>query len=214
MLLASSVGGAGFSTRRTARERASDIAAALPAPRVGAFGVGGLHFSRSGCGRIVVQPVARSMVLGLSVSVTVVKLEVHRFVLVASACAGRRVVFFFLVGATGLGRRTVVRSPQCVNASGERPHYAVVLGAPHKPMAVRNFAFEVLQPVGDVDRGVTRLRELDRGLSLASEEPDDVRYQVDVSAERLEQSDRDKDCLLYTSPSPRDVEESRMPSSA
>ena len=26
--------------------------------------------------------------------------------------------------------------------------------------------------------------------------------------------DRNKDCLLYTSPSPRDVEESRMPSSA
>ena len=25
---------------------------------------------------------------------------------------------------------------------------------------------------------------------------------------------RDRDCLLYTSPSPRDVEESRMPSSA
>ena len=25
---------------------------------------------------------------------------------------------------------------------------------------------------------------------------------------------QDKDCLLYTSPSPRDVEESRMPSSA
>ena len=29
-----------------------------------------------------------------------------------------------------------------------------------------------------------------------------------------ENSDRAFDCLLYTSPSPRDVEESRMPSSA
>ena len=32
--------------------------------------------------------------------------------------------------------------------------------------------------------------------------------------EKFARQKNDKDCLLYTSPSPRDVEESRMPSSA
>ena len=37
----------------------------------------------------------------------------------------------------------------------------------------------------------------------------------EIEAEFGQNSDRDLgDCLLYTSPSPRDVEESRMPSSA
>ena len=36
---------------------------------------------------------------------------------------------------------------------------------------------------------------------------------VDVLAETLYPT-KSRDCLLYTSPSPRDVEESRMPSSA
>ena len=35
-----------------------------------------------------------------------------------------------------------------------------------------------------------------------------------LCASKAERTDRIKDCLLYTSPSPRDVEESRMPSSA
>ena len=34
------------------------------------------------------------------------------------------------------------------------------------------------------------------------------------SSLRISMSPEQKDCLLYTSPSPRDVEESRMPSSA
>ena len=40
--------------------------------------------------------------------------------------------------------------------------------------------------------------------------------EIDAStqAEALLNSDVFKDCLLYTSPSPRDVEECRMPSSA
>ena len=33
-------------------------------------------------------------------------------------------------------------------------------------------------------------------------------------AENLRKIDRNKDCLLYTSPSPRDKRQSRMPSSA
>ena len=35
-----------------------------------------------------------------------------------------------------------------------------------------------------------------------------------VESREQEAETRDKSCLLYTSPSPRDVEESRMPSSA
>ena len=37
---------------------------------------------------------------------------------------------------------------------------------------------------------------------------------VNIEDEFLEINNLDKGCLLYTSPSPRDVEESRMPSSA
>ena len=51
---------------------------------------------------------------------------------------------------------------------------------------------------------------------------DDLRFKIDEKTEttrrleeRLDESDRElRSCLLYTSPSPRDVEESRMPSSA
>ena len=37
---------------------------------------------------------------------------------------------------------------------------------------------------------------------------------TNIIARRVSESSQDDDCLLYTSPSPRDVEESRMPSSA
>ena len=39
------------------------------------------------------------------------------------------------------------------------------------------------------------------------------KYVVDLCKQMI-QASKDMDCLLYTSPSPRDVEESRMPSSA
>ena len=47
-------------------------------------------------------------------------------------------------------------------------------------------------------------------LSLATSS----RYKDKSSGELKEQTEWHKICLLYTSPSPRDVEESRMPSSA
>ena len=41
---------------------------------------------------------------------------------------------------------------------------------------------------------------------------------LEIKKEKISNKEKlmevDKDCLLYTSPSPRDVEESRMPSSA
>ena len=44
----------------------------------------------------------------------------------------------------------------------------------------------------------------------------DITQAENVNTEELESKKQElsKDCLLYTSPSPRDVEESRMPSSA
>ena len=39
-------------------------------------------------------------------------------------------------------------------------------------------------------------------------------YQAEIEAKAKEAEALYKDCLLYTSPSPRDVEEARMPSSA
>ena len=38
--------------------------------------------------------------------------------------------------------------------------------------------------------------------------------EVEVNLDEEKKVEEPKDCLLYTSPSPRDVEESRMPSSA
>ena len=37
---------------------------------------------------------------------------------------------------------------------------------------------------------------------------------LELARERIQKLEESTDCLLYTSPSPRDVEESRMPSSA
>ena len=43
---------------------------------------------------------------------------------------------------------------------------------------------------------------------------DGINFQSRYTAEIPEGTSNDYSCLLYTSPSPRDVEESRMPSSA
>ena len=53
---------------------------------------------------------------------------------------------------------------------------------------------------------VRRLRSSDRGRALLQKKPDIV--------SKLNDREWLLSCLLYTSPSPRDVEESRMPSSA
>ena len=50
-------------------------------------------------------------------------------------------------------------------------------------------------------------------LAFSEEEKGGIE-EVIVTAERQASSIQDTACLLYTSPSPRDVEESRMPSSA
>ena len=71
----------------------------------------------------------------------------------------------------------------------------------------------------------SRLRDLDlKGLSIeltvididAPGTPQELkaRYDLEVPVLALDGSELPRVCLLYTSPSPRDVEESRMPSSA
>ena len=57
-----------------------------------------------------------------------------------------------------------------------------------------------------VSNSIKRLKELDGKL-----ESEDINA---LSKKEVLKMTRDRDCLLYTSPSPRDVEESRMPSSA
>ena len=42
----------------------------------------------------------------------------------------------------------------------------------------------------------------------------DFNNKTEYETSPVDQAGKYKDCLLYTSPSPRDVEESRMPSSA
>ena len=51
-------------------------------------------------------------------------------------------------------------------------------------------------------------------LQIAREKHPGQRNSLDALVSRYEINGYDRDCLLYTSPSPRDVEESRMPSSA
>ena len=51
--------------------------------------------------------------------------------------------------------------------------------------------------------------------NLKTEEKKELRMTMkEYDQWRKDNPDWDRDCLLYTSPSPRDVEESRMPSSA
>ena len=59
--------------------------------------------------------------------------------------------------------------------------------------------------------------QVDKNPSLIALEYEDKKYtyqQLDQEANKVANWAIDKGCLLYTSPSPRDVEESRMPSSA
>ena len=70
-----------------------------------------------------------------------------------------------------------------------------------------------------------RLRSKDKiGFDASDSEEEDLDADLDTEAvmdiggdsddDSDADSDEEEDCLLYTSPSPRDVEESRMPSSA
>ena len=98
----------------------------------------------------------------------------------------------------------------------------VQLYAPRFPVVSSAFllaALAVFAPA--VDRAYHKLHTEGRVVSdVASVAYDVGRFTVawDATALRLavthEEAPLDDDCLLYTSPSPRDVEESRMPSSA
>ena len=61
---------------------------------------------------------------------------------------------------------------------------------------------------------VVTLRVARRVVMPAARAADTRILDVDVSAQTITLSRTPDTCLLYTSPSPRDVEESRMPSSA
>ena len=51
-------------------------------------------------------------------------------------------------------------------------------------------------------------------LAVAGFTKKDINIEVENSSLKISVIAKSEDCLLYTSPSPRDVEESRMPSSA
>ena len=65
---------------------------------------------------------------------------------------------------------------------------------------------------------LTQLEEIGQQVNLCNEKIQEVLLESDVSeeilTEELTNSQDYKDCLLYTSPSPRDLSTSRMPSSA
>ena len=62
----------------------------------------------------------------------------------------------------------------------------------------------------------TRLEKIDLGVGVYQDDRGrtPVMASVKEAEARLMEVETTKSCLLYTSPSPRDVEESRMPSSA
>ena len=66
------------------------------------------------------------------------------------------------------------------------------------------------------DDGVGINTEEDSNVEDDTDESEDDEQEESKEDEQQEEEDEDQDegCLLYTSPSPRDVEESRMPSSA
>ena len=77
----------------------------------------------------------------------------------------------------------------------------------------------------DLDSYMERCQELDpEGFETLNSEIDDIMETLDSCQNKMNPEDEmndendsgteNEDCLLYTSPSPRDVEESRMPSSA
>ena len=83
-------------------------------------------------------------------------------------------------------------------------HTLVIVESPTKAKTIRRFLppnYEVLASMGHV-------RDLPKG---AAEIPASVKKE---KWSRIGVNTTEDFCLLYTSPSPRDVEESRMPSSA
>ena len=73
-------------------------------------------------------------------------------------------------------------------------------------------------PVGFMFKQINNIYEKEfnnllRGIGITSSQCAVLDYLLGSSKEFMNQKDIEN-CLLYTSPSPRDVEESRMPSSA
>jgi len=92
-------------------------------------------------------------------------------------------------------RHLLAENLEALKESGELPDVEALknLGKGLEPEAVRELIREEIQSFREV----------------VSEEIRSALEQADIpTVEKI------KDCLLYTSPSPRDVEESRMPSSA
>ena len=56
--------------------------------------------------------------------------------------------------------------------------------------------------------------DIDKGLEAFQAEVSRLDNAIDTDVALIDQLDKQKDCLLYTSPSPRDRTRSRMPSSA
>ena len=71
----------------------------------------------------------------------------------------------------------------------------------------------------EMNRKMDRITLLEQTLDhklekYEAEEFDETYVEKKVGLKRLEEVERVQDCLLYTSPSPRDLSTSRMPSSA
>ena len=86
-------------------------------------------------------------------------------------------------------------------------------GAQTLGLATGSSPLEFYKQIRESDLDLSNLISvnLDEYVGLTGDDPQSYRYFMEKN---LFDAKPFKDCLLYTSPSPRDVEESRMPSSA
>ena len=111
-----------------------------------------------------------------------------------------------------IGReRTNENSPRlqrCAGAGFCLPAALFVLTATSTPVAAQNFVVEYVDEKLSIQANNSRVKE------LLLEIQDKTGIEVNFIADPKDTVSLDISCLLYTSPSPRDKRQSRMPSSA
>ena len=94
---------------------------------------------------------------------------------------------------------------------------AIALASANKVLMYENAIYSVISPEGCASilwRDPSKSLEAAKAMKLSANELLRMGIIDEVISEPLGGAHRNKDCLLYTSPSPRDRQKSRMPSSA